>query len=396
MTDLEKLKEEKLKILRNTTLKALDKKNGENSYFLGKMKIPKVPLICSTGSLDLDRAVGIGGFPLGRIIEISGQESSSKSTLTLINIAEVQKKGMLCAYIDAEQSFDPSWAMKMGVNVDELLITRPDTAEDAFEELYAVLDSGVVSYIVVDSTNALTPKRVFESDTAGDATMGLAARILSQELPRVQRKCTENNCTVVFISQIRATMDKYHPEAIGIGNSMKYWSSIRIKTSRAEIEKDDGEDGQSKMDVKCNVFKNKIAVPFKKAQFTLLTGENGRYGIDTTKEVIDFGIRFEFVKKTGGWYQLPGMDSKLNGLVLVYKYFEEHPEEFISLKSQVSSKLQEMSEEEVSVSTNSFDAEMVKLQDEVVEKPTRKRKSKDEPNTNLEEVVVTEVEVVEE
>jgi recombination protein RecA len=386
MTELEKLKEEKLKTLRNTTLKALDKKNGENSYFLGKMKIPKVPLICSTGSFDLDRAIGIGGFPLGRIIEIGGQESSSKSTLTLINIAEIQTKGMLCAYIDAEQSFDPSWAMKMGVNVDELLITRPDCAEDAVEELYAIIDSGVVSYVVVDSTNALIPRSVFESDTAGDATMGKAARILSQELPKIQRKCTEKNCTVVFISQIRATMDKYHPEAIGIGNAMKFWASIRIKTSRADIDKDDGEEGQSKMLVKCNVFKNKIGVPFKKAEFTLLTGENGKYGIDTFKEVVDFGIRFEFVKKTSGWYQLPGQESKLNGMALVYKYFEENPVEFGSLKASVSAKLQEASEEEVSATPDSFDAVINEALN--AEPKTRTRKKKEEPV--LEETAIKE------
>ena len=386
---------EKLKILQNTAIKELEKKNGENSYFLGAKKIPKVPLICSSGSIGLDVALGIGGFPANRIIEIGGQESSSKTTLTLINIAEIQKKGKLCAYVDAEQSFDPSWAKKMGVNVDELLIVQPDTAEDAFESLYKIMDSGVVSYIVVDSTNALIPRKVFESDTAGDATMGLGARIISMELPKVQRKCTEHNCTVVFISQIRATMDKYHPEAIGIGNAMKFWASVRLKTARAEVEKDDGEEGQSKVDVKITVFKNKIAVPFRKAQFTLFTGEGGRFGIDTSKEILEFAVRFDVVKKTGSWYSYK--EEKLGqGFDNVRKYFEANPSIFEEVKIQIYKKLEEEREKDVSMS-DSFESELDKAIEENAEGKTRKRRTKEtagEASIELDESKISEGEVV--
>ena len=388
---VEEQKEEKLKILRKKTLPALDKKFGENSYYIGNKKIPKVPLICSTGSLSLDNAVGIGGFPAGRIIEIAGQESSSKSTLTLINIAEIQKKGMLCAYIDAEQSFDPSWAQKMNVNVDELLISQPDTSEEAFETLYEIIDSGVVSYIVVDSTNALISRTVFESDTAGDATMGRNARIISQELPKVQRKCAEHNCTVVFISQIRATMDKYHPEAIGVGNAMKYFATLRLKTSRAEVQKDDGEEGQSRVDVKINIFKNKIAVPFKKAQFTLLTGENGRYGIDTDKEVLEFAVKYDIVKKAGSWFSY-GEERLGQGSDNVKKFFDENPSIFATVKEQIYAKFeQERTDGESAGSFNSALAEAVAEN----EKPSRKKRTKVE-DVSVDESNISEAEVVEE
>lgn len=369
-------KVEKLKILKKTTIAGLEKKYGENSYYLGTKKIPKVPLICSTGSLSLDNAVGIGGFPAGRIIEIGGQESSSKSTLTLINIAEIQKQGKLCAYIDAEQSFDPSWAQKMGVNVEDLLIVQPDTAEDAFESLYQIMDSGVVSYVVVDSTNALIPRCVFESDTAGDSTMGKGARIISGELPKVQRKCTEHNCTVVFISQIRASMDKYHPEVIGIGNAMKFWATLRLKTTRAEIEKDDGEEGQSRVDVKINVFKNKIAVPFKKAQFTLLTGEGGRYGIDTNKEVVEFAVKYELIKKTGAWFTYN--DNRFQGFEKVKAFFDENPNEYDIIKNKIYAKFEEDREKGASIESNdSFNAELQEIAEEN-DKPSRRRKAKNE------------------
>ena len=387
---------EKLKILKSTTLKNLEKKLGENSYYLGDKKIPKVPLICSTGSLALDNAVGIGGFPAGRIIEIGGQESSSKSTLTLINIAEIQRQGKLCAYIDAEQSFDPSWAKKMGVNVKELLIIQPDTAEEAFETLYEIMDSGVVSYVVVDSTNALIPRCVFESDTAGDATMGKGARIISGELPKVQRKCTQHNCTVVFISQIRASMDKYHPEVIGIGNAMKFWASLRLKTTRAEIEKDDGEEGQSRVDVKVNVFKNKIAVPFKKAQFTLYTGENGKFGIDTNKEILEFAVKYDIIKKAGAWFTYG--DNRFQGFEKVQIFFKENANLFEVIRNQIVTKFEEEREKGQSAD-DSFDSTMEKLVTELDEKPKRARKTKIEGNMeeiSIVETSVSDAEVVEE
>ncbi len=368
--------EEKLKVLKDTALKNIEKKFGENSYYLGDKKIPSVPLICSSGSLSLDTALCIGGFPEGRIIEIGGQESSGKSTLTLINIAEVQKSDKLCAYIDAEQSFDPVWAARMGVDVDKLLVTQPDTAEEAFEQLYAILDSGVVSYIVVDSTNSLIPKRLFEGEV-GDASMGLAARILSQELPKVRTKCTNTKCTVVFLSQVRSKIGGYgNPDVIGIGNAMKFYASIRIKTSKAELEKDDGDQGQSSVDVIMNIFKNKVGVPYKKASFTLLTGLDGKYGIDNIKEIIEYAVRYEIVKKTGAWFTFES--DRFQGMANIRKYFEENPSQLNRIKSIVMEKLQKEREELQTIAANTnFDNELDKAIEENSEGKTRKRRTKE-------------------
>jgi len=389
---------EKLKILQNTAIKDLEKKFGENSYFFGDKKIPKVPLVCSSGSLSLDTALCIGGFPEGRIIEIGGQESSGKSTLTLINIAEVQKSDKLCAYIDAEQSFDPVWAARMGVDVDKLLVTQPDTAEEAFEQLYAILDSGVVSYIVVDSTNSLIPKRLFEGEV-GDASMGLAARILSQELPKVRTKCTNTKCTVVFLSQVRSKIGGYgNPDVIGIGNAMKFYASIRIKTSKAELEKDDGDQGQSSVDVIMNIFKNKVGVPYKKASFTLLTGLDGKYGIDNIKEIIEYAVRYEIVKKAGAWFTFES--DRFQGMANIRKYFEENPSQLNRIKSIVMEKLQKEREELQTIAANTnFDNELDKAIEENSEGKTRKRRTKEtveEAPVVLDESKISEGEVVEE
>jgi len=364
---------EKMKVLENTTLKELTKQFGENSFYIGKKKIPQVPLICSSGSLALDEALGIGGWPAGRIIEIGGQESSGKSTLTLINIAECQRKGMLCAYIDAEQSFDSAWADKMGVDVENLLITQPDYCEEAFNQLRVILDSGVMGLIVVDSTNSMIPKRLFEGDV-GDAGMGLAARIFSQELPIIRTKCTNTGTTVIFLSQVRSKIGGYgNPDVVGVGNAMKFYSSIRIKTSKAELEKSD-EEGQENVDVNMVIFKNKIAVPFKKASFTLNTGKNDEYGIDTTKELIEYSIKYEFIKKAGSWYSYG--DEKLGqGLQNVKKFFAENPAVFETVKNNIMLKLQEKREKEAGVTADSFKSKISEASEEI--KPKRRGK-KDE------------------
>ena len=388
---------EKLKILRNTTLKALEKKHGEDSYYLGDKKIPKVPLVCSSGSISLDNALCIGGFPEGRVIEIGGQESSGKSTLTLINIAEIQRNGKLCAYIDAEQSFDPVWASKMNVDVEKLLVTQPDTMEEAFEALYSIMDSGVVSYVVIDSTNALTPRRVFEGEDVGDATMALAARILSQELPKIASKCAQTKCTVVFLSQVRSGMDKYHPEVIGRGNALKFTASIRIKTSKADVEKDDGDEGQSKVTVRMNVFKNKVGIPFKKAEFTLLTGENGKYGIDTNKEIMEFGVKFDIIKRAGAWYTYG--ENRFQGFDNVVKFFNENPSVYAEVRETIMSKLAEERDKEQHISADdSFNSTLKEVVEEN-EKPKRAIKSKMEGNMEELSIVdnkTSDAEVVEE
>lgn len=367
MSDIVK---EKIKKLENGALKELQKQFGENSFYIGKKKIPDVPLICSSGSLALDEALGIGGWPAGRIIEIGGQESSGKSTLTLINIAECQRKDMLCAYIDAEQSFDPVWAQKMGVDVENLLVVQPDYCEEAFNMLRVILDSGQMGLVVVDSTNSMIPKRLFEGDP-GDAGMGLAARLFSQELPIIRTKCTNTGTTVIFLSQIRSKIGVMYgsPDVIGVGNAMKFYASIRIKTTKAELEKTD-EEGQEKIDVNMSIFKNKIAVPFKKASFTLMTGKDGQYGIDTKKEIINYAIKYDIVKKAGSWYSYG--DEKLGqGINNVKKFFDKNPEIFVTVKSTILNKIQENRQKDTSITADSFANKIQELTDE---KPKRRGK----------------------
>jgi len=380
--------QDKIKSLQNGALKNIEKKYGANSYFLGDKKIPKVPLICSSGSLSLDQALCIGGFPEGRIIEIGGQESSGKSTLTLINIAEIQRNNKLCAYIDVEQSFDPIYARRLGVDVKSLTIAQPDTMEDTFEILFELINSKVVSYIVVDSTNAMIPRKMLEGDT-DTSMMGKSALLMSQQLPKVVSLASSNNCTVVFLSQIRSKIGIVYgsPDKIGVGESMKFFASIRIKTSKTEQKKDDGEEGQSSIDVVMNVFKNKVGVPFKKAKFTLLTGDNGRYGIDTTKEIIDFAVKYEFVKKAGSWYSM-GEERLGQGIENVRKYFEENSVIFENIKSKIQEKLEQERIEAMSVA-DSFDS----IIDEIASEVEKPKKAKREKVVDKEEVVPNNVDV---
>jgi recombination protein RecA len=384
----------KLKILQDTGLKSIAKKYGENSYFLGEKTIPKVPLICSSGSLSLDQALCIGGFPEGRVIEIGGQESSGKSTLTLINIAEIQRNGKLCAYIDVEQSFDVTYARRLGVDVHSLTILQPDTMEETFEMLFDLINSKVLSYIVVDSTNAMIPKKMLEGDT-DTAMMGKSALLMSQQLPKIVSLASSNKCTVVFLSQIRSKVGVVYgsPEKIGVGEAMKFFCTQRIKTSKTEQQKDDGEEGQSSIDIVMTVIKNKVGVPFRKAQFTLLTGYEGKYGIDTTKEVIDFAIKYDIVKKAGSWYSY-GEERIGQGINNVRKYFEDNDQLFQTIKSTIIKKLEEEREKAMQIE-DSFSSKMQEIAEE--SKPKRRGKKDDSvPETvDIETGEIKEAEVIE-
>ena len=385
----------KLKILQDTGLKSIAKKYGENSYFLGEKTIPKVPLICSSGSLSLDQALCIGGFPEGRVIEIGGQESSGKSTLTLINIAEIQRNGKLCAYIDVEQSFDVTYARRLGVDVHSLTILQPDTMEETFEMLFDLINSKVLSYIVVDSTNAMIPRKMLEGDT-DTAMMGKSALLMSQQLPKIVSLASSNKCTVVFLSQIRSKVGVVYgsPEKIGVGEAMKFFCTQRIKTSKTEQQKDDGEEGQSSIDIVMTVIKNKVGVPFRKAQFTLLTGYEGKYGIDTTKEVIDFAIKYDIVKKAGSWYSY-GEERIGQGINNVRKYFEDKDELFQTIKSTIVKKLEEEREKAMQIE-DSFSSKMQEIVEET--KPKRRGKKSEEEipeNVDIETGEIKEAEVVE-
>ncbi len=251
----------------------------------------------STGSLGLDIALGIGGLPNGRVIEIYGPESSGKTTLTLHAVAEEQKKGGVCAFVDAEHALDPGYARKLGVDLDELLISQPDTGEQALEITDTLVRSGAVSMVVVDSVAALTPKSELEGDM-GDSSVGVQARLMSQAMRKLTGSMSRSNCTVIFINQIRMKIGVMFgsPETTTGGNALKFYSSVRLDIRRIGAVKDRDEVVGNHTRVK--VVKNKVAPPFKEVEFDIMYGE----GISKTGELIDLGVKAGVVEKSGSWY----------------------------------------------------------------------------------------------
>lgn len=333
--------EEKIKQFQDSAVKNITKRFTDNDLYFGKKKIPDVPVICSSGSLSLDEALVIGGFPEGRLIEIVGMESSGKSTLTLLNIAEVQKNGKLCGYIDGEQTFDPVYASKLGVDVNKLALYQTNILEDALEVCLEYVNSGVMSYIVIDSMNAFLAKRELEGEI-GDATMGVRALRWSQALPKFVDACARNNCTLVIISQIRSKIGVVFgsPEKYGIGESLRFNASLRIKVSKSDAEKNE-ETGQESVRIKATVFKNKVGVPYRKAEFTLLTGRkdkdgNPEYGIDVYEEILDYCVKYELIKKAGAWYSYG--DEKIGqGANSAIQWLKANPEIYKTLREKVTS-----------------------------------------------------------
>lgn len=299
---------------------------------MGDREQVAIPAI-STGSLGLDVALGIGGLPKGRIIEIYGPESSGKTTLTLQVIAEAQRAGGNCAFIDAEHALDPIYAAKLGVNVEDLIISQPDTGEQALEVTDMLVRSGAVDVLVVDSVAALTPRAEIEGEM-GDHHVGLQARLMSQALRKITGNIKNANCLVIFINQIRMKIGVMfgNPETTTGGNALKFYASVRLDIRRIGAVKEGEEVIGSETRVK--VVKNKVAPPFKQAEFQILYGS----GINRMGEVVDYGVKLGLIDKAGAWYSYQG--NKIGqGKNNVMKFLQENPSIAQELEQKVRAEL---------------------------------------------------------
>jgi recombination protein RecA len=298
----------------------IEKQFGKGAVMrMGDHDRQAIPAI-STGSLGLDIALGIGGLPKGRIVEIYGPESSGKTTLTLSVIAEAQKLGATCAFVDAEHALDPDYAGKLGVNVDDLLVSQPDTGEQALEITDMLVRSNAVDVIIVDSVAALVPKAEIEGEM-GDSHVGLQARLMSQALRKITGNIKNANCLVIFINQIRMKIGVMfgNPETTTGGNALKFYASVRLDIRRTGAVKEGEEVVGSETRVK--VVKNKVAPPFRQAEFQIMYGK----GIYRTGEIIDLGVQQGLVEKSGAWYSYQG--NKIGqGKANAAKYLEDNPE----------------------------------------------------------------------
>ncbi|MDQ2075415.1 recombinase RecA [Marinimicrobium sp. ABcell2] len=299
---------------------------------MGDRERVAIPAI-STGSIGLDAALGIGGLPKGRVVEIYGPESSGKTTLTLQVIAEAQRQGGNCAFIDAEHALDPIYAEKLGVNVDDLIISQPDTGEQALEVSDMLVRSGAVDVLVVDSVAALTPRAEIEGEM-GDHHVGLQARLMSQALRKITGNIKNANCLVIFINQIRMKIGVMfgNPETTTGGNALKFYSSVRLDIRRIGAVKEGEEIIGSETRVK--VVKNKVAPPFKQTEFQILYGT----GINRLGEIIDYGVKFGLIDKAGAWYSYQG-DKIGQGKNNVSKYLQENPKIAQELEKRVREEL---------------------------------------------------------
>ena len=327
-------KEAKLKALQ-LTLDKLDKAYGKGTVMkMGDRAVEEVEVI-SSGSLGLDLALGVNGYPKGRIIEIYGPESSGKTTLTLHAIAEAQKAGGIAAFIDAEHAFDRHYAEKLGVDIENLIISQPDNGEQALEIAENLIRSGAIDIVVIDSVAALTPKSEIEGEM-GDSKMGLHARLMSQALRKLTGTISKTNCTVFFINQLREKIGVMfgNPETTTGGNALKFYASVRLDIRRSsQIKEGENVIGNR---TKVKVVKNKVAPPFKTAEFDIMYGE----GVSKTGEILDLAVEFEIIKKAGSWFSYG--DTKLGqGRDAVKTLIKDNPE----LADELELKIKELIKE---------------------------------------------------
>ncbi len=324
-------KEAKLKALK-LTLDKLDKTYGKGAVMKMGDSVAQDVEVIPSGSLGLDVALGVGGYPRGRVVEIYGPESSGKTTLTLHAIAEAQKNGGIAAFIDAEHAFDRFYAAKLGVDIDNLIISQPDNGEQGLEIADNLIRSGAIDIVVIDSVAALTPKSEIEGEM-GDSKMGLHARLMSQALRKLTGSISKTKCTVIFINQLREKIGVMfgNPETTTGGNALKFYASVRLDIRRStQIKDTDGNVQGNKTRVK--VVKNKVAPPFRQTEFDIMYGE----GISKVGEVIDLGVEYEIIKKSGSWFSYG--DTKLGqGRDAVKNLLLDNPE----LQEELDAKIRE-------------------------------------------------------
>lgn len=329
MSNAEKLKALKL------TMDKIDKDFGKGSVMMMSDKGVTEQEVISTGSIGLDVALGIGGLPKGRVVEIYGPESSGKTTLAIHVIAEAQKKGGMCAFIDAEHAFDSNYAQKLGVDIDNLLISQPDYGEQALEIADRLILSGALDVVVIDSVAALVPKGELEGEM-GDSKMGLQARLMSQALRKLTATISKTNSCCIFINQLREKIGVMfgNPETTTGGNALKFYASVRLDIRRlAQIKDGDEVTGNH---IKVKVVKNKVAPPFRQAEFDIIYGE----GISKLGEIIDMGVELGIVQKSGSWFSY-NSDKLGQGREGVKKLLQDNPELANEIEAKIREKIKE-------------------------------------------------------